>query len=137
MCCKETAKVGSTVKLDIVPRLYNVDSIKGRDETELFERNGEFTSDLQLKTDLLVDVFGNCGVRRGKSKIINLATQERVYTLKGALINVTFVRGGSETKIKEDLVDMFFPEAGSFWMSLECMLDRENLRSVENYVEPV
>jgi hypothetical protein len=133
VCSKQTTKISRTRHLDIVAGLSNVNAIEPSDKAFVDKRRFGLAGKLELLTNLGMNETSNCRIRSDDGKIINLWTKENGNVLDGRMTDVLFMGGGLKTKlgIAQNGVDVRFPKASSFGMTLESTEKREHETALE------
>lgn len=133
MSAKDAIDVVGTREDNAVVELGDVDTIEIGNQTEIAERGRRFTGELQLQTNLLVERDSNRLRGGSKGKVVNLAQEQKRGTKVRTRINGAIVGSGAEAKGGggQNRVDVRFPEATRFRVTLESMLDREDIGAVK------
>lgn len=130
---EQTMDVGFSRNLDVVPSLEDVITIVGRENVIIFKGNKRFIGKLESGADEIIDLASSGFRLASKSKIINLANHKNLFAEEGTTVNVVFMSGAMETKIKENTSDVFFPETSGFRMTLKGMKNGKNPRGVKGF----
>jgi hypothetical protein len=94
VCRKKMANIGLSRDIDIMLGLQNILAVKRGDETLLVKRRRVFARELKVMANFIIDLGGNCWIRRSGGKIINLAKKENLHTVNLVGIDVPLVGGG-------------------------------------------
>jgi hypothetical protein len=136
---EEAADIGTTVTLDVVAGLSDIDAIEAVGEAEVFEWVSSFGGEAKLTAYASIDILGDSLVGARENEVINLTTEKNFGTLVGGQVDILFV--GSRLKVEfrvlQDGIDMAFPTNTRFGMALECVLDGKDKRAVEIDVEAI
>jgi len=121
-----------TRELDGVRMLRNIKSVEVFDVAEALEWGCIFRWLLQGSANLSMWMLGEVFIRARHSKVVNLAKQEHVSTLKSGRVHGPVMCGVLEAKLRrsQDSSNVLFPEFARFGMTLKSVKDWEDQRAV-------
>jgi hypothetical protein len=117
---EKTTEIGTTVSLDIVFGLQDIDAIEVISEAKIGEGVGLFIGETMVLANASVDVFGNSLVGAGKGKAINLTTKEDLGVFVSGDVYILFVGGGFKIEflVLKEGIDVFLPTHARFRVAL-------------------
>ena len=119
--------------LVVMVSLENIHTIEVGSQTEFFEGNFSFVWKLETPANNIVDLMSDFGIVDGKIGIIYLATEESFGAINKSMVDVLFMDGVLETKIRAVLEytgNMVFPKSTCLRVALQSTLDRDNHRPI-------
>ena len=137
MGAKDTIKVRGAGEDNGVIILVDINAIEFNEKAQVLEGWSRFRGELEALAKAGVEPHGKCFVGAGKSKVINLAEEEDTFPINDSRVDRLVMGGVPEAKLRgfEDAVDVGFPQAAGLRVSLEGMEDREDLGSIQWFLE--
>jgi hypothetical protein len=126
---KEAVDVRRTVDFYKVARLFKIDTVESRSKTKVDEGGLGFIGELKFLADDIVNVVSNGGVGACNGKIINLTAEQDGFGTKIVRdVNVLLMGSGFKTEFggSKNAIDMSFPEASTFGVTLESPANGNN-----------
>jgi hypothetical protein len=87
---------------------------------------------LEFLANGIIYLGGNCRIRRCKGKIIDLAKRQDESAINMSNVDVVLMSGRDKTKVMKDGGGVCFPKSSGFRVVLKCMLDGEDMATVES-----
>lgn len=118
----DSIDVVGTRNLQCVVILCDVDTIEISHGAKVLERWVELIRALESSANApVVDLLGKSFIRACKCEVVDLAKKQDRDIVNGGTIDASVMDGGLEVEFSgQDLVDVRFPQAASFGVSLKC-----------------